>query len=1045
MSVKNFTITDIENIDIVHRNRIEPRTHFISFSNETEALTINREQSSFFQLLNGKWKFFYVEHPVHIPEGFYSRTFEHEEWDDIQVPGVWQLQGYSKPHYTDLYYPFPVQPPYVPTQNPSGCYRRSFTIPNDWDNRRIYLCFDGVDSAFHVWVNGEEIGYSEGSRLKAEFDITSFVQAGENVLALQVYQWSKGSYLEDQDMWWLSGVFRDVYLTSQPDLYVFDFSVRTDMDETYRDARLNMDVNIRNGSENVSKFSFEYKLLDPNGVPEASGMTDYHIIDKFAQVSVQLNHHILLPKKWSAEDPVLYTLLLYLKNDFGEILEVIPYRIGFRKVEILDGNIKINGVTVMFKGVNRHDHDPDTGRTVTIEAIKKDLMIMKQHNINAIRTAHYPNEPRFYDLCDELGFYVIDETDLETHGFELLGNSDQLSDDPAWQPFYVDRLERMVQRDKNHPSIIMWSLGNESGFGCNFDSMYKRCKELDDTRIVHYEGDKETKATDIFSTMYSSVEKVIQIAEEDNQEKPHILCEYAHAMGNGPGSLKEYWDTFYKYKRLQGGFVWEWVDHGLLQYNETGEEYFAYGGDFGDIPHNGNFCIDGLVQPDRTPSPALYHLKKVIEPIKVIDINLKTGQFIIENRYDFISLDHVIMKWTITADDEVMTYGEDHLLLILPHQKKEVTLPYSLTNVSPDTDYYLNLSFILKEDTLWAKKGHEVAWEQFKIPVEAKKIEPLTQIKHATLQVRDYKTKLLIIGTKFLIEFDKQTGTISKWLYHHHPVMVKGPQMNFWRAPIDNDMYVVEEMKKDYLHMLQHDTKDVHHEYLNESTVKVKSNCRIAPPVQNWGVTGTYEYTIYGNGAVRLKVNGKPYGKVPSHWPKVGLEMKLPSTLKNVQWYGRGPWESYCDSKDACKFGVYNMKVKDLFFPYIYPQENGNRTDVQWVSLYGEGEKGLLTVGKKPLNFSAHYYTKEDLETAKHLYHLQEREFITLNIDHLHRGLGSASCGPGPMPSYELKPEYFDYEVIFAPYKGANEDVVAKSKIMKSYFNLNVKEEIRSS
>ncbi|WP_163101086.1 beta-galactosidase subunit alpha [Peribacillus alkalitolerans] len=1015
-----FTKEDINNQALLHRNRLNPRTHFISYINEAEALVWNREAASSFQLLNGSWDFFYAEHSRLVPKDFFEAAYDSSEWDHIQVPGVWQLQGYGKPHYTDLYYPFPVNPPYVPEKNPTGCYRREFYLPNEWDGRNIHLCFEGVDSAFHLWINGHEVGFSKGSRLTSEFDITPYVNQGKNVISVQVYQWSDGSYLEDQDMWWLSGIFRDVYLVSLPKIHVYDFHVTTVLDEQYEDGLMNISATIKNTADNSQSVTLEYKLLDVfECISEGMVSKGERISANDEKIGTH-QAHVPAPRKWSAEDPNLYTLLLYLKDEEGHVLEVIPYKIGFRSIEIKEGNLKVNGKTIMFKGVNRHDHDPDTGRTVSLEKMRQDIIMMKQYNINAVRTAHYPNDPRFYDLCDEYGLYVIDETDLETHGFELLGDANRLSNDPEWEAAYVERLERMVERDKNHPSIIMWSLGNESGFGCNFEAMYKRCKELDATRIVHYEGDRETKATDIFSTMYSSVEKIIGFANAENWEKPHILCEFAHAMGNGPGGLKEYWDAFYQFKRLQGGFVWEWIDHGLRQFTEDGEEYFAYGGDFGDVPNNSNFCMDGLIRPDRTPSPGLYQYKKVIEPIVVASTNIENGELIIENRYDFLSLDHVNLSWNVMGNGKMVESGNIALPDLPAGEKVSMTIPYKNQLLPSNIEPYLNVSFTLKQDTLWAKQGHEIAWAQFNLPLRKRSlIEKNRNQNNRPLTIEDRDINLIVKGTDFEITFSKVLGTITKWIHQDQIVMLDGPKMNFWRAMTDNEMYIVKEWKEFYLHLLEHDTKTIQFEQIDDCKIKIHIGTHVAPRVLDWGINGSYKYTIFSNGQIQLAVKGQPYGKLPATWPKVGLEMKLPSNLSQASWHGRGPLESYPDSKLACKMGLYRMSVDDLFFPYVYPQENGNRSDVKWASFHNGVNFGLYVNGKTSFNMSAYNYTKEDIDEAKHLYQLKKRNFITLNLDHQVNGLGSNSCGPGPLPEYQLKPKTFEYEVTFIPYFGS--------------------------
>ncbi|UOE53722.1 beta-galactosidase subunit alpha [Bacillus sp. CMF12] len=1028
-----FTREDINNQLILHKHRLKPRTHFVSYRDEREALKMNREMASSFYLLNGKWKFVYAEHPILAPKDFFREDFDSSSMDQIQVPGLWQLQGYGKPHYTDLYYPFPVNPPIVPEKNPTGCYRKEFFLPEGWESQNVHLCFEGVDSSFHLWVNGHEAGFSKGSRLTSEFDITSFLKEGKNIIAVQVYQWSDGSYLEDQDMWWLSGIFRDVYLLSVPKLHVYDFFVRAELDDQYEDGSFNIDIKLKNTNEKPQKFQIEYKIFDESACVEQGTVSQGEEIGQMKEKQLFHTSHIHTPKKWSAEEPHLYTLLLILKNELGEVIETISYKIGFRKVEIKERNLMINGKVVMFKGVNRHDHDPDTGRTVCYETMKQDIIMMKQYNINAVRTAHYPNDPRFYDLCDEYGLYVIDETDLECHGFELTGDANLLSNDPEWEAAYADRMERMVERDKNHPSIIMWSLGNESGFGSNFKAMYKRCKQLDSTRIVHYEGDRDTEAADIFSTMYSSVEKIIGFANEENWEKPHILCEYAHAMGNGPGGLKEYWDAFYQYKRLQGGFIWEWIDHGLRQYTEDGGEFYAYGGDFGDEPNNGNFCLDGLLLPDRTPSPSLHQYKKVIEPVKTKAVDLENGIVIIENRYDFISLDHLFLSWSIMDGVSVLDSGSMSLPSISAGQSYQLHIPYNKNFLAYGENPYLNLSFSLKRDFPWAKQGHEISWAQYKLPQLKTSATDINEynLRYGPLAIHETRAAIIVEGSEFELTFSKAEGTITSWSFKGQSLMKAGPKMNFWRAMTDNEMYISKEWKESYLHMMEHDARSITVEQTDRNRVKIRVEAKVAPRVMAWGVNGSYDYTIHANGQVEIAVEGQPYGSLPATWPKVGIEMKLPLDLSHASWFGRGPGESYPDSKLACKIGEYSMKVENLFFPYIHPQENGNRSDTEWASFHNGMSLGLLAAGDHPMNFSAHYYTKEDLEAAKHLYQLKKRSYITLNLDYQVNGIGSNSCGPGPLPEYELKPKAFRYKVTFLPFSGSAGLAREKAKELK--------------
>ncbi|WP_229776907.1 glycoside hydrolase family 2 TIM barrel-domain containing protein, partial [Alicyclobacillus cellulosilyticus] len=726
---QNLTaLQDWENHQVLHRHRLPARACFVPFSDETSALAHDRALSDRIMLLNGMWKFHYAAAPAYVPAAFAEPGFDASDWADLPVPSHWQLHGYGRPHYTNVIYPFPVDPPRVPSDNPTGCYRRTFILPESWAGDVIHLRFEGVDSAFHVFVNGQLAGYSQGSRLPSEFDITELVHPGENVIAVAVYQWSDGSYLEDQDMWWLSGIFRDVYLLRRPHLHLWDWFAQPSLDAAYRDGTLAVTAKVRNqGRTQVSGARLHGRLLDASGQEVAAGVSEVPAAGPGQEAAAALSLVVREPRKWSAEDPYLYHLVLTLEAD-GQVLEVVAGRVGFRQIELKGGQLLVNGVPILFRGVNRHEFHPDFGRAVPYEAMVADIRLMKQHNINAVRTSHYPDDPRWYDLCDEYGLYVIDEADLETHGFHPLGAWNRLSDDPAWEAAYVDRMERMVHRDKNHPCVILWSLGNESGYGRNHEAMAACARAIDPTRLIHYEGDREAKTADVVSTMYTSVPELRQLGERTDIPKPHILCEYAHAMGNGPGGLREYWEAFYQYPRLQGGFVWEWCDHGIRTRTPDGREYFAYGGDFGDEPNDGNFVIDGLVFPDRVPSPGLIEYKKVIEPVHVTPVDLAAGVIRVHNRYDFLSLDHLVMVWSIEAEGRVVQSGTAALPHIPAGVSAEVRLPYRWPAAAvpgcaqpggAQGEHWLHVRFLLAAATPWADAGHEVAWAQLALPAAA--------------------------------------------------------------------------------------------------------------------------------------------------------------------------------------------------------------------------------------------------------------------------------------------------------------------------------------
>ncbi len=1007
---------DLDNLEILHRNRLDSRAYFISYADVDSALSFERSRAKGFKILNGMWKFQYFDSPEESPEDFYEEGFDVSNWNDIRVPGNWQLQGYGYPHYTDLIYPFPVDPPKVPSENPTGCYRRSFFVPESWKSLQVLIRFEGVDSGFHLWVNGREVGYSQGSRMPSEFDITPYINAGENTLAVRVYQWTDGSYLEDQDMWWLSGIFRDVELIARDNIHIRDFFIKTALDENYENGVLSIETVIENvNSRDAEGYKIEYILQDENTLELKETVTDIDLAANSTN-TIQTKIPINKPNKWSAETPYLYDFLIVLKDHKGKVLEVVPAKVGFRNIEVRDGNFLVNGVPIMLKGVNRHEVHPDLGRAVPFHSMEEDVVLMKKYNINAVRTAHYPNHPRFYELCDKYGLYVIDEADLECHGFELTGDISKISMDPKWERAYVDRIERMVERDKNHPSIIMWSLGNESGFGPNFKAMADWCHNRDSSRLVHYEGDSNAEVADVVSTMYSNHVRMEEHGRKENMDKPHILCEYAHAMGNGPGGLKEYWDIFYKYKRLQGGFLWEWVDHGLRRYTEDGREYFAYGGDFGDEPNNSNFCCDGLLMPDRTPTPGLLEYKKIIEPIKVEEVDLDKGKIKIKNIYDFLSLDHVNLHWNISGDGRKLQSGILNMPNVKPGNSEDMTIPIDINKkYELKTDLWLNIQFVLAVDTIWADKGHVIAWEQFKLPNKYIK-KAVTFKEHIfSLNVKENRKFLDIRGYNFSFVFNKLKGQIWSWSYEGVNILNEGPKLNLWRAPIDNDMYVLGQWKKKGIYMIQHRIDNVKTE-VKDKEVTINVDALVSPPNGDWAIECQYTYKICGSGQISVSVKGNPKGNLPESFPKIGLQMKLPYGMERVKWYGRGPGESYIDSKEANPFGIYSSNVDGLYTPYVYPQDNGNRTDVKWVSFSDNREMGFVAIGKEDINFSAHYYTTEDMEKAQHLTDLRKRDFITLNIDYKHHGLGSNSCGPVPLPQYSLKPCDFEFGIVLSPF-----------------------------
>ncbi len=1035
---------DWETQTILQKNRLTARSSFVPYTDPDAALSFERGNSPFFKLLNGTWKFSYSPSPAESPAGFYEDSYDVEQWDDLQVPSSWQMHGYGHPHYTNVNYPFPVDPPHVPTENPTGCYRRTFYVPDEWLERYVTLRFEGVDSAFYVWINGAEVGYSQGSRLPSEFDVSHYLRPGLNQISVRVYQWSDGSYIEDQDQWWLSGIFRDVSLLARPRVHIGDLSVRTGFDADYLDAHLSVEVAVANTwQETTHSGKVTIDVLDAQDQPVSLVVTERSFTAApDADVVLEFQSQVKAPRHWSAEYPYLYRLLVTIYDDDGNVVEVVPARIGFRTVELRDGVFLVNGAAIKLKGVNRHDHHPDLGKAVPYASMVQDVVLMKQHNINTVRTSHYPNDSRFLDLCDVYGLYVIDEADLECHGFlsapvytrnsqQDLSNIERnfateektaaqwTSDNPTWEAAYIDRAVRLVERDKNHASVIMWSLGNESFFGCNHEAMAAWMRAHDPTRLIHYEGDRQAKVADVFSTMYTSAEELAKLGERTDLEKPHFLCEYAHAMGNGPGGLTEYWDTIYKYRRLQGGCVWEWCDHGIRQHTADGQEYFAYGGDFGDEPNDGNFVIDGLVSADRVPSPGLIEYKKVIEPVKVELLHESEGMVRITNRYDFIPLNHLICSWSLLREGAIIEQGVLPLPEIPAQQYATVVVPFALPEDHSAYDYWLNLDFALAFDTRWAPRGHEVATAQFQV-ASATPASPIEPQALPTLQCREEGTFLVIQGPDMEIRFHTVYGVISSWTHEGIALIEAGPQLTFWRATTDNDRGFSDDAgtwKSFGLHQLKQRIDHVHWEVIEGGrAVKVEVSARIAPPIKSWGIACIYEYTVYGTGDVVLSVKGTPVQGGPRTLPRIGLELRLPELFEQVTWYGRGPGESYADTRQANRVGVYTKAVDELFTSYTFPQENGNRSEVKWVSVANSRGTGLLAVGMPELNFSLHRYTTEQLEKARHTYDLSTSGQLIWHLDYRQNGIGSASCGPALPSQYELRNEPFQFTLRLRPF-----------------------------
>lgn len=1009
-----------ENHQIDGINRMPARAHFLTFPSKEKALLNNNRYTHAFKNLNGVWKFMFLDAPEYSPEGFFNSDFDVTKMDDITVPGNWQLQGYGKMHYSDLWYNFPINPPYVPTENPTGIYKRTFFVEESYRDKKIIIRFCGVDSAYHLWINGKEVGYSKVARNESEFDITDIIRVGEeNDVTVRVYQWSDGTYLEDQDMWWESGIFRDVELIGVPKDGINDYKVIADLDDEYKNGIFKVEAFLRTTKE----VNVTFELVDAG---ENTVFTKTVVAKEgkacIDEVIADVNH-------WTAETPYLYKLFMTVEDD-GQIVEVIPQNVGFRNIRLNGETFLVNGVAIKFKGVNRHDYSPQNGRVVSREEIEKDIILMKQFNINAIRTSHYPNSYYLYDLCDEYGMYLIAETDLECHGFELTGDYKWITDDPSWELAYVSRMTRMIERDKNHPAIIFWSLGNESAFGCNFRKMTDVAHEMDPTRLVHYEGDFDVESADVYSTMYTWIEnpKKPYLMKDiiEKSKKPHVHCEYCHAMGNGPGNLKDYQDLVYAHDKLQGGFVWEWFDHGIESFTESGEKYYRYGGDFGDDPSNKDFCIDGLIMPDRTPSPGLYEYKKVIEPITTTAVDIQKGIINLLSRYDFANLDRFNLVYKVMEDDVILQTGFMAVPSIEARANKDITLPYDLSaiKVKPGAHYYVNISYQLREDTSYASSGHELATAQFELPLYK---EGIVVRPEGILNVEKEHTTLHVKGANFSLDFNLVNGNLMNIVRDGVQVLSKGPRLTLWRAPISNDMEIIDKLKKVYFLHLEHEVVMNIDYHMEGNILKVEVDTINSTTNSAWHFKTKYVYTVCPSGDILIDVEGTPSGRVdlaPDMLPRIGVSMHLDKSMEHVRYFGMGPGENYADSKEAAQMGLYANTVDGLFTNYVIPQENGNHMGCKWVSMTNDRGMGLLASTEGDFNFSASWYEDKDLDDAKHTCDLVKRDYIVFNVDYKQNALGTNSCGQWQLDKYRAKFEDFKLSFRLTPFN--NKEVLDK-------------------
>lgn len=1009
---------DWQDLQILEHNREPARASFTPFPDIASALLGERSLSERFCLLNGMWDFFYAENPTRVPENFFATSFDASSFAPLPVPSNWQMHGYEIPVYTNLNYPIPVNPPYVPDDNPVGCYRRTFEVPTTWKGMRTFINFEGVNCAFYCWVNGKKVGYSQGSHMPAEFDITDFITAGENLLAVQVFKWSDATYLEDQDFWRLSGIFRDVELTARPNVYLRDVFVRTPLDASFQNATIDMELTLQNRGKKAAPASIRATLLDPNGKRLNDAECKVASVSVKGDTIIQQKIKVKKPSLWSCETPTLYTLLLELCDAKGKTTEAIRQRIGIRSIEIRDKEFLVNGSVIKIHGVNRHDSHPTLGHAVDRASMLQDITLMKQHNINTVRTSHYPNAPYWYDLCDEYGLFVLDEADLETHGFGY--DSPTIPTRmPEFEKAFLDRAVRMVERDKNHPSIIMWSLGNESGSGPNHRAMAAWVRSRDLTRPIHYERALREDYVDVVGIMYTAATDLEQIAAEDDS-RPYFLCEYAHAMGQGPGSFREYDKLFRTHKRLLGGCVWEWTDHGILQKREDGTEWYAYGGDFGDQPNDNNFCIDGLVWPDRTPHDGLLEYKTVIQPVQVDAVNLKKGVLRFTNRRFFTTLEDLDGVWSLEEDDRMLAEGCLEKLMIQPGESTDITLDYTLPKEAA-SGVRLTIRFLQATATAWAPKGYEVGATQLEINLPKKAALPALP-KHA-LKVNSEANSIHVNGHDFAITFDRLHGQLANWRFAGAPLLDGGMKLQFWHPHIDNERFILQKMLQLGYDRIQQKTYDLSVVSSSAEQVEIVMHGQMAP-IGRTGVSALpffdvcQHFVIGGRGDVMVETAlTRIHTEVElPPLPRFGLELAMPQTMDHFAWYGRGPHDSYADRKESALVGVYHSTVKDQYVPHVFPQEHGNKADTRWALVHARQGAGLLAMTcDRLLNVAASAYDVHDIEAAQHTYELKPSGKTFFHVDYAHNGLGSGSCGPAELPEYRLNAASMTFRACFVP------------------------------
>lgn len=1053
IAVPGFGQNDWENQHVLQINREPARASFTPYLGVKNDRTLS---------LDGQWKFNWVPTPEERPETFYRSDFDDSDWVSFPVPANWEVNGFGTPIYVSAGYPFKIDPPYVTKEpkesyttfrerNPVGSYRRTFQLPEEWGKKQVFLHFEGVQSAFYVWINGEKVGYSQGSMEPSEFRITPWLKKGENLIAVEVYKYSDGSYLEDQDMWRFGGIHRAVYLYATEDIRIQDFGVRTVLDEDYKDATLQIspEIAVYDG-QSGDGYTIEGRLFDGAGNVVLDSVLSQDVVpiinsdhkaaimnDRFPQRGIRkfawLSAKVGNPEKWSAETPYLYTLVLSLSDSTGRVVEQASTRVGFRSVKIENGRFLVNGKPVRFRGVNRHEHDPVTAKVMSEEGMIRDILLMKQANINAVRTAHYPDVPRWYELCDEYGLYVMDEANIETHGLRGM-----LASDTEWTHAFMDRAIRMAARDRNHPSVVVWSMGNESGYGFNFAAISAWLKDYDPTRPVHYEGAqdevKDPETVDIISRFYPRLqqaylnpnipegesreraenarwERLLGIAERTNDVRPVLTSEYAHAMGNAMGNFKEYWDEIYSNPRMLGGFIWEWADHGIFTTTKDGKRIVNYGGDFGDRPNLNNFCLDGVVFSDRTVTPKYWEVKKVYQPVLIELVEQKPLRIRVTNRSHHTGLSGYTIEWSISVNGKKREVHTMEPVSVLPGESFILNFQPD-KSISSEGDIQLMVRFLLKEKTSWAEKGFEVAWEQFTLRNGLADLRNNGNTQRNEKIVTSVEGDMLLIGNdNFSMKWNMKAGTLLSLKYADRELLASSSDQSgqfstqAYRAPVDNDRgfgnWLAADWEKNGMDAPVISTEETGWRKVQDDGIEVTTTKRNS--YVNGSILTHAVYTISGDGSIDAVFRFIPEGELPE-LPRLGIVLSLSGILEKYTWYGLGPHENYRDRKSSASMGLWKSNVSDQFINYPFPQENGNREEIQQLILTDDNDSGVrITAIDNPFSASALHYLATDLAGARHSHKLKPRAETILSIDASQMGLGNSSCGPGVLTKYAVE------------------------------------------